>query len=270
MSGKHDVLSEEDMRGFRMDREMLALLQTHMAAAARPINTNPPKILDWGCGRGRAVAFLAQAGYCTFGVDADRAVMLNGHPLFIARGLDPHSLLRHTSETGSFPDGYFDAVFSEETIEHVIDLESAAREMFRLVKPGGIVIHSYPGSRWLMEPHVCMPLIHWLPDNGWRRALVTLCLLSGLGPRPHWPEAANADLAGRAAVYCRYIAEKTCYRTKEAVMTIFGKAGFDCRCLAPSPARGWRRLLSVSLRENGFPACRMLLHLTKPAAAHTV
>ena len=259
MSSKHDALTEADMQRFCMNPALLGQLRGH--ARARP--SASLRILDWGCGRGRSVALLRQEGLEAYGVDIDRAVLRNGHELFRACGLDPERLLRPLDDVGTFGDGSFDAVFSEETLEHVADLDRVARETFRLLRPGGIAVHSFPGSRWLVEPHVHMPLVHWLPPSG-RRALIGLCLGIGLGPRPPWPEAREGDRRRQAEVYARYLAEKTAYRPRGEVMAIFGRAGFEGRWVG-GKAAGWRRLLPAGLRDNGFPAEHLLLHLVRPA-----
>lgn len=41
------------------------------------------------------------------------------------------------------PDEYFDVVFSSSVIEHIADLPAAFKEIKRLLKPGGITMHSY-------------------------------------------------------------------------------------------------------------------------------
>lgn len=260
MSTKHDALTEADMQRFRMNPALLAQLRAHAAACA----PEPARILDWGCGRGRSVALLRQEGFAAFGVDIDRAVLENGHELFRARGLDPERLLRHIDDLGAFGDGDFDIVFSEETLEHVADLARVARESFRLLRPGGLAVHSFPGSRWLVEPHVHMPLVHWLAPGALRRLLIRACLLLGRGPRPPWPEAAGG-LRRQLDVYDRYLAEKTAYRPRDEVMAVFSRAGFAGRWLGDAPAAGWRRLLPAALRDNGFPSGHLLLHLRKPA-----
>jgi SAM-dependent methyltransferase len=47
-----------------------------------------------------------------------------------------------TSRT-PFPSNSMDVVFSTSVLEHVQNLEAAFSEMYRLVKPGGVVIHNY-------------------------------------------------------------------------------------------------------------------------------
>lgn len=43
----------------------------------------------------------------------------------------------------SFESESFDVIFSASVLEHVLDLEAAFAEMYRLLKPGGAIIHNY-------------------------------------------------------------------------------------------------------------------------------
>jgi SAM-dependent methyltransferase len=47
------------------------------------------------------------------------------------------------TRTTSFPSGSFDVIFSASVLEHVLDLKAAFAEMYRLLKPGGAIIHNY-------------------------------------------------------------------------------------------------------------------------------
>lgn len=55
-----------------------------------------------------------------------------------------------------FDDFTFDAVFSIATFEHIIDFEKALREIYRILKPGGIVFSMF-GPIWssCVGHHVC-------------------------------------------------------------------------------------------------------------------
>lgn len=267
MSTKHDMLTEADMYRFQMNPTIFDWIREQVGLRGRA--AEPFRVLDWGCGRGRAVARLRHEGIEAFGIDVDRVVLENGYGLLRARGLNPERLLRHIDEAKAFEDGTFDVIFSEETLEHVADLAMVAHNTFRLLRPGGIALHSFPGSRWLIEPHVSMPLVHWLPTGRARQRLLLLCLLFRFGPRPPWPETLGASLWQCLSVYDRYLAEKTHYRPRRQVMDTFASAGFVGRWLDVSNSEGWRRLLPPSLRDEGFPAAHLLLHLTKPGTAAT-
>jgi len=68
-----------------------------------------------------------------------------------------------------FPDNTFDFVISDQVLEHIEgDAQKAIDESYRVLKPGGIAIHTT----------VFMNLIHWGPKDMWRfspDALKYLC-----------------------------------------------------------------------------------------------
>lgn len=84
------------------------------------------------------------------------------------------------AETLPYPDSTFDAVFSNEVIEHVGDDRRFAQEMVRVTARGGLVMlfcpnRGYPfethGHYWRGQYHFGnTPLINYLPDR-WRNHL---------------------------------------------------------------------------------------------------
>ena len=101
------------------------------------------RILDYGCGYGRATAALAEAGWQVVGVDFAAAMIARGrreHP-----GLD----LRHLDRLPlAEPDGAFDAaiLFAVLTcIPRDEDQRALMDELRRLIRPGGLIyISDYP------------------------------------------------------------------------------------------------------------------------------
>jgi ubiquinone/menaquinone biosynthesis C-methylase UbiE len=91
----------------------------------------------------------------------------------------PHVIVA-AGEALPYPDNYFDVVFSNEVIEHVVDDRQFARELVRVTAPGGYVMlfcpnRWYPfethGHYWKGEYHFGnTPLINYLP-NRWRDQL---------------------------------------------------------------------------------------------------
>jgi hypothetical protein len=62
-----------------------------------------------------------------------------------------------------FPDGCFHALISYQVLEHIEDLAAAAAEWARLTAGGGAGFHIYPPHFRLVEAHLFMPFVHWLP-----------------------------------------------------------------------------------------------------------
>ena len=70
-----------------------------------------------------------------------------------------------------FEDGTFDFCFSDNVFEHIFDYQTVMSEIMRVLKPGGISVHNFPGPNNLMEGHVGLPF-PWLCFTRW---YLTLC-----------------------------------------------------------------------------------------------
>ena len=91
-----------------------------------------------------------------------------------------------------FDDNEFDLVISNQVLEHVEDLETAVREMHRVLEPGAIAYHHFPSREVLREGHIGIPLAHRLPRGPARQRYATLLRSMGRGfhrdsrPAPVW------------------------------------------------------------------------------------
>jgi ubiquinone/menaquinone biosynthesis C-methylase UbiE len=101
------------------------------------------RVLDVGCGKGRfARVFQEQEPEAElWGLDLSE-VMLRHVPAGIR------------TRTGSmtempFGDGFFDAAYATESLEHAVEIEKAVSEICRVVKPGGrIAIIDKNAEQW--------------------------------------------------------------------------------------------------------------------------
>ena len=95
------------------------------------------KILDVGCGRGEFLRGFIRCGLNGYGVDQST----------VAKAVCPEAeLLQSNLENEPLPygDNYFDAVFSKSVLEHFYYPEKLVMEIYRIVKPGGLVITMVP------------------------------------------------------------------------------------------------------------------------------
>lgn len=121
------------------------------------------KILDIGCGRGfyeRAIARVYPTAQVT-GIDT------NAQYLRIARsgayGKANISFLRASGLRLPFACCSFDRIICSEVLEHVVDDDKLVKEMFRVVKPGGLALISVPHARY---PFLWDPL-NWILQYVW-------------------------------------------------------------------------------------------------------
>ncbi len=255
---KHDVLTEEEMAVFSIKGDVERAVRDYAAGGGKdPSEVN---VLDWGCGRGRSVARLREWGFNAFGVDIDSVPIGNGKSLFSARGLESDAVLRPLDRLDSFPDGFFHVIFSEQVFEHVEDIEAFAQEAWRLTAPGGTGVHSYPGRRNVIEEHLFMPLVHWLPKDSIRRSWIKFFLR--LGRDPGWSHLSDQQLGDRAEAYYEYSTDKTFYRSARKLRSIMEERGFEAQA-RPAHHKWWRPPRWLRFLD-GFPIGNMLLLTRKP------
>ena len=139
VSGRGDAASFRQT-GYGIAAQMLAALRAHLPGIERP------RVLDWGCGSGRATRYLLPLwpALCLTGCDIDaeavawcRANIAGGQ--FDATG--PYPPL-------PYPDAAFDAVLGASVMTHLAAPVQVQwlREIRRVLAPGGVFIASVLGT----------------------------------------------------------------------------------------------------------------------------
>ena len=223
---KHETLTQEEFANYVPDKKIPAFLEAYRKK--NHLKKEEMNILDWGCGRGADTLWLRDKGYNAYGVDIDSRPINNGMGLFQAKGYD-ESTLRQLSPEGKtdFPDDFFHVVISNQVFEHVSDIEAVAEETKRITRDGGTGYHIFPASKRMIEGHLFMPFIHWLPKNKWRKLLIAACVR--LHIEPHWPELNNSSPEEKIDTYYQYSINCTFYRKPSDLKKIFRQAGLNVK-----------------------------------------
>jgi SAM-dependent methyltransferase len=104
-------------------------------------------LLDAGCGGGRHCFGALERGARVVGLDLDTTSLRAGHGPLRARAREVAgfgAMLRGDAFRLPFPDASFDRAICSEVMEHVHDYRAAARELARVVRPGGTAAVTVP------------------------------------------------------------------------------------------------------------------------------
>jgi SAM-dependent methyltransferase len=118
------------------------------------------QVCEVGCGYGVISCYLAQQGAYVSGFDVSETnVFIAERAARINRVADRVSMQVMQGESMTFASESFDLVFGNAVLHH-LDIASAAREFYRVLKPGGVAIFREPfGENRVLE---------WARNCSWR------------------------------------------------------------------------------------------------------
>lgn len=111
-------------------------------------------LLDIGCSRGQITERLAREAAFAVGVECDAEKQPEGRTYQFVQA-DGCCLPLAAS--------VFDVVVINHILEHVSSPAALLDEVWRVLRPGGIVYLACPNRLNLVEPHYRLPLLSWLP-----------------------------------------------------------------------------------------------------------
>lgn len=167
--GFYDLYAlRRDREGRLSQAEKIAYILTQLSLCHFPLPS--ATCLDLGCSSGTITAALAPLFSKTVGLDYDETALKNAERV----GSSKPAFLRGDAMRLPVPDSSIDVVICAQVYEHVPDDTRLVAEIYRVLKPGGMVFFSGPNKLFPLEPHYRLPFLHWLPGklaNGYLRLL---------------------------------------------------------------------------------------------------
>jgi SAM-dependent methyltransferase len=195
------------------------------------------RVLDFGCGHGMAAVVMARRGARVTACDLSGGYLIEAGRRALANGVTL-DLVQADAQRLPFADGSFDRIWGNAILHH-LDVGRAAREVHRVLRPGGVAV--------LCEPWGDNPLLDWarrrLPYPGKERT------------RDEQPLRA-ADLPALRAVFPDLEVEG--YQLLSMARRVLGDGALsrglawcDARLLRRVPALGrWCRYVVLTLRRK--------------------
>lgn len=261
MGTKHDVLVESEIMTAKINIDLENTIEQFKVKNPH-LKNKDINILDWGCGRGKTVFLLRKMGFNAFGIEIDKNTMLNGYSLFQSHNMVPNNILLLIDQLEKFNNNFFHIIFSEQVVEHLKNIEFFIEEHNRLLKKGGFGLHIYPGSKSFIEPHLRLPIVHWIPKNKLRKFLIGFFRI--FIDRPDiakWPGLENKSFWEKCEVFYQYLLEKTYYRDVSFIKKLFKEKGFE----TINEVITLKKIPFVKKKwlDNGFPKSDIKIFCTK-------
>ena len=105
------------------------------------------KILDVGCGNARDIACIVQQGAEVTGIDISEGMVAESRVELEKLGYNKVTLEVGDATQLHYADSEFDKVLCSEVIEHIPDADKALSEIYRVLKPNGILVLSTPNPK---------------------------------------------------------------------------------------------------------------------------
>jgi len=127
-------------------RALHAQIEQELAAG---VGEGLVRILDVGCGTGGLIRRLAprHPGWIWTGLEPSPVACE------LARARTRAPVVEAAAEYLPFADGRWDAVVAADVLYHLEDDAAALREIFRVLRPGGLLVANEPAGPWLWSYH---------------------------------------------------------------------------------------------------------------------
>jgi SAM-dependent methyltransferase len=112
-------------------------------------NSEPGRVLDYGCYNGYVTRALAERGFEAWGIDSNAEFVRDAEALTRKQGMEERCHFSRVAVDAPqlpFEKGFFDSVFSSEVIEHVPNVSSFLWEIKRVLRRNGTLYLTTPNG----------------------------------------------------------------------------------------------------------------------------
>jgi ubiquinone/menaquinone biosynthesis C-methylase UbiE len=103
-------------------------------------------ILEIGCATGIFSFMLTEQGFLVTGLDISDEAVAKANKIANHNKIKEANFVQGDVENMKFPDNSFDCVFSFSAFRYLPDLNRALREVYRVLKPGGVAVIDFPNK----------------------------------------------------------------------------------------------------------------------------
>jgi SAM-dependent methyltransferase len=124
-------------------------------------------VLSSGCGSGGDLwAFLERGARRAYGIEVNRALSrLAGRRFAGTEYANRACIATYGGLTLPYGADAFDIVFSIHVLEHTLDPSRYLAELFRVLRPGGVLFLDFPNRYYAVEQHTSLKFFHYLPTQ---------------------------------------------------------------------------------------------------------
>lgn len=227
------------------------------------------RILDAGCGNCHLIAYLLEnlpvlnpsLVFNIFGFDvSDPGVQAQGyfeesihflnHRFPGIRWENQLSLISSTDHW-PYPDEHFDAIVSNQVLEHVTDHDFFFSENYRTLRSGGISAHLFPLYHHIIESHLWLPFVHHIKNIASLRLVIKTLSWIGLGKYPAFKRDHQMSLDEFTEQHVDFILSYTNYLRSGEVMKLAKKHRFR-GSFKYTQEYYWRKTAEIFKRKPKF------------------
>lgn len=202
------------------------------------------RVLDLGCGDGRLLLYLAtnlpilnpEVHFELYGLDVEDPGVQRGDFLGNARrrlsercpnvDWDRRIVSISTGDHWPYDSEYFDAVISNQVLEHVQDHEFLFRELARTLQRNGWSAHLFPLLHYFYEGHLHLPFVHRFRNFDLLQAYIRTLSRMGLGKFREHRQETGISLEAFTERHADYMNLLTNYLTYRDVLRLARRSGF--------------------------------------------